>query len=120
METHEFFQRAPIDDATLEQWVEAGWLVHHGETSGQPFSDIDIARAHLIRDLQDLGANDDGIPIILDLVDQLHGLRHLLRELLVTVNAQRKEQDPRVIPLGTAGPLMSAPHGMDDVDDGRI
>lgn len=93
MATEEFFQRARIDDATLEMWVEAGWLVRHGDTSRQPFSDIDIARAQLIRDLQDLGANDDSIPIILDLVDQLHGLRHLLRELLVTVKAQRREQD---------------------------
>lgn len=89
MATHEFFQGARLDDATLARWVEAGWLIRHGDATGQPFSDIDIARAQLIRDLQDLGANDDSIPIILDLVDQLHGLRHLLRDLLRAVKAQR-------------------------------
>jgi DnaJ-class molecular chaperone len=46
------------------------------------YSEIDLARAHLIKDLNDLGVNDAGVPVILDLVDQLHGLRRVLRELL--------------------------------------
>jgi chaperone modulatory protein CbpM len=93
MEQPEFFRPAPVDDETLDQWVEAGWLTQHQNSSGQRFSDVDFARARLIRDLQDLGVNDDSIPIILGLVDQLHGLRHLLRELLLTIKAQRQEQD---------------------------
>jgi hypothetical protein len=32
--------------------------------------------------------NDDGIPVILDLVDQIHGLRRMLRELLSAIQAQ--------------------------------
>ena len=93
MEQPEFFRPAPVDDETLDQWVEAGWLTQHQNLSGQRFSDVDFARARLIRDLQDLGVNDDSIPIVLGLVDQLHGLRHLLRELLLTIKAQRQEQD---------------------------
>jgi chaperone modulatory protein CbpM len=42
----------------------------------------------LIHDLHDLGVNDDAIPVILDLVDQLHGLRRVLRDVLSTVAAQ--------------------------------
>jgi chaperone modulatory protein CbpM len=46
------------------------------------FSDIDVARAHLIRDLKgDFGVNDEGVDIILHLVDQLHGLRRALGQL---------------------------------------
>ena len=93
MEQPEFFRPAPVDDETLDQWVEAGWLTQHQNLSGPRFSDVDFARARLIRDLQDLGVNDDSIPIVLGLVDQLHGLRHLLRELLLTIKAQRQEQD---------------------------
>jgi chaperone modulatory protein CbpM len=94
MEQPEFFRSAPVDDETLDQWVEAGWLTQHKNLSGQRFSDVDFARARLIRDLQDLGVNDDSIPIVLGLVDQLHGLRHLLRELLLlTIKAQGQEQD---------------------------
>ena len=93
MEQTEFLRPAPVDDETLDQWVEAGWLTQQQNLSGQRFSDVDFARARLIRDLQDLGVNDDSIPIVLGLVDQLHGLRHLLRELLLTIKAQRQEQD---------------------------
>ena len=46
------------------------------------FSDMDVARAHLIRDLKgDFGVNDEGVDIILHLVDQLHGLRRAFAQL---------------------------------------
>jgi chaperone modulatory protein CbpM len=46
------------------------------------FSDTDLARARLIQDLrQDFGVNDEGIAIILHLLDQLHGLRCLVRDI---------------------------------------
>ena len=67
---------------------QAGWSRTEIPT-GQRFSSVDLARAYLIRDLQDLGVNDDGIPIILDLVDQVHGLRYVLRELLSTIKTQQ-------------------------------
>ena len=91
MEPHEFFLHARIDNAALDQWVDAGWLIPHQNSTGQRFSDIDLARARLIRDLQDLGVNDDSIPIVLDLVDQLHGLRYVLRELLLTMRVPGQE-----------------------------
>jgi chaperone modulatory protein CbpM len=53
---------------------------------------VDLARAHFIRDLQALGVNDEGIPIVLDLVDQLHGLRRILRELLAAMKTQQEER----------------------------
>jgi chaperone modulatory protein CbpM len=93
MQPHEFFRDARLDNAVLDQWVEAGWLTPHRNFTGQRFSDADLARARLIRDLQDLGVNDDSMTIVLDLVDQLHGLRYLLRELLLTIKARRQEQD---------------------------
>jgi chaperone modulatory protein CbpM len=47
------------------------------------FSDADVARVQLIRDLKnDLGINDEGVGVILNLVDQVHGLRRVLTELL--------------------------------------
>jgi chaperone modulatory protein CbpM len=51
--------------------------------SNREFSDIDLARAQLIGDLRsDLGVNDEAVPIVLDLIDQIHGLRRLVRELV--------------------------------------
>ena len=54
------------------------------ETAGEPaFSEIDLARAKLIRDLkQDMGVNNEGIGIILDLLDQVHSLRQAMAETL--------------------------------------
>ena len=87
MEAHEFSVHARINAQTLDAWLEAGWLTPRRNDDGTHYSDVDLARAHLIEDLKDLGINDEGVPVILDLVDQLHGLRRVLRELLSTVKA---------------------------------
>jgi chaperone modulatory protein CbpM len=82
MRTGEFLLEADIGTQTLEVWIEAGWLRPQTDRSGLEFSDIDLARARLISDLRGgLGVNDEAIPIVLDLIDQIHGLRRLVREL---------------------------------------
>jgi chaperone modulatory protein CbpM len=46
------------------------------------FSEADLARAWLIQDLKvDFGVNDEGVAIILHLLDQLYGLRCLVRDI---------------------------------------
>ena len=41
-----------------------------------------VGRARLIQDLKtDLGVNDEGVDVILHLLDQLHGLRRALDQL---------------------------------------
>ncbi|MEA2937980.1 MAG: chaperone modulatory protein CbpM [Alphaproteobacteria bacterium] len=91
MEAREFALQARINVQTLEAWLEAGWLAPRRNDEGTHYSDVDLARAHLIEDLRRLGINDEGVPVILDLVDQLHGLRYVLRVLLSTVRAQQLE-----------------------------
>jgi chaperone modulatory protein CbpM len=62
--------------------LEAGWLEPRQAGPEHAFSEIDLARACLIRDLRDaIGVNDEGIAVVLDLLDQMHGLRHALRRL---------------------------------------
>ena len=83
MRTGEFLMQAHLDARALEVWIEAGWLRPGGNRSSREFSDIDLARAQLIADLRgDLGLNDEAIPVVLDLIDQIHGLRRLVRELM--------------------------------------
>jgi chaperone modulatory protein CbpM len=88
MHTREFLLAARIEARTLEVWIEDGWLLPRSSEDAERFSDIDLARAQLIRDLTELGINDEGVPVILDLVDQLHGLRCTLRDLLSAVQSQ--------------------------------
>jgi chaperone modulatory protein CbpM len=98
METREFLTVVQMDAEMLEQWLQAGWLLPEQEGRTPHFSEIDLARAQLIRDLQqDLGVNDEGIPVILDLLDQLHGLRRALREVLLTIDAQPEPKRRRII-----------------------
>jgi chaperone modulatory protein CbpM len=82
METHEFIDRSRLDAPTLRACIDAEWLLPATSEMKFMFSEVDLARARLIRDLKvDLGVNDDGIAIVLHLLDQLHGLRRLLREM---------------------------------------
>jgi chaperone modulatory protein CbpM len=82
METQEFVRRSHLDTLTLDAWVEAEWLVPVSSGKTLEFSDADLARVRLIRDLKvDFGVNDEGIAIVLHLLDQLHGLRCLLRDI---------------------------------------
>lgn len=89
METRQFLIRAELDANALGAWIEAGWLVPSPNRETHDFSETDIARAMFIRDLKErLDVSDEGISVVLDLVDQLHGLRRLLRDVLSTVGSQ--------------------------------
>ncbi len=79
----DFLYRAQLDQETLEIWIEEEWLVP-SEAAGEPeFSEADLARAKLIRDLKhDLGVNDEGVGIILNLLDQMHSLRKAMADML--------------------------------------
>ena len=53
------------------------------------FEEIDVARARLILDLQqNMGVNDPGVGVILHLLDQVHGLRSALSDLLGTIHQE--------------------------------
>jgi chaperone modulatory protein CbpM len=98
MRTREFLLAARLDATAVETWVEAGWLVPHRDEEAADFSDADVARARLIRDLQhDMGVNEEAIPIILDLIDQVHGLRTMLREVATAVCTQPDDMRQRIV-----------------------
>lgn len=83
----EFLIRARLETTALETWIEAGWLRPRTEPTGHAFSDIDVARAQLIHDLQDdMRVNDEGISVVLDLVDQVYGLRCSLHKVATAVS----------------------------------
>jgi chaperone modulatory protein CbpM len=88
MDAETFVVHARINVEILATWVEAGWLAP-GRVEGRVhYSEVDLARAHLINDLTGLGVNEAGVPIVLDLVDQLHGLRRVLRDVLAASSGQ--------------------------------
>jgi chaperone modulatory protein CbpM len=94
MSISDFLDRAQIDRATLEVWIEEEWLVPGGTATELAFSEADVARAELIRDLlHDLGVNEEGVGVILNLVDQMHGLRKALAGILQSVRERASQSD---------------------------
>jgi len=84
----EFLIRARLERNSLQAWIAAGWLVPPQTEPELMFSDVDLARAQLIRDLrEDLGVNDEGVSVILHLLDQMHGLRRTMRDLVDDMRA---------------------------------
>lgn len=91
VELEVFLHDASIEMHVLEQWIERRWIVPAGVDARVALSDADAARALLIRDLRgDFGVNDEGIDLVLHLVDQLHGMRRLLHELRAQVDPPRE------------------------------
>ena len=90
----DFLYRSQLDQETLEVWIQEEWLVP-SETEGEPeFSEADLARAKLIRDLtHDMGVNNEGVGVILNLLDQVHSLRKAMAEMQLAMRERRVPPD---------------------------
>lgn len=87
MKYQEFLQHIEVDRVTLDAWVAEAWLTPNEATGERDFNETDLARARLILELQkDMGVNDPGVGVILHLLDQLHGLRRVMKDLLESAN----------------------------------
>ncbi len=89
MDKEKFLTSSGLQVQTLEFWIEQRWLIPEETSVGLKFSDMDVARARLIQDLKTaFGVNDEGVDVILHLMDQLHGLRqafaHMHKDLQET------------------------------------
>jgi len=92
--TAEFLIHARLDGQTLNLWIEEGWLIPGEADAERVFYEADLARAYLIRDLiEDLGVNHEGVGIVLNLVDQLHGLRAALGQFVSAPPDRAASQD---------------------------
>ena len=85
----EFLARAELSQETLELWIKEEWLIPAEDLEEPAFSEMDVARARLIGDLmRDFGVNKEGVGIILNLLDQMHGMRRALRCILESPGAR--------------------------------
>lgn len=78
----EFAARCGVTAGDVDIWVERRWLLPVRDETGWSFSDTDLARARLIAELErDLGIDAEAMPVVLSLLDQVHGLRRRMRIL---------------------------------------
>lgn len=71
-----------VSQGELNLWIEQNWVLP--ERSGEDFlfDESDVARVQLIAELRrDLDVNEEAVPVVLRLLDQVHGLRRALDEL---------------------------------------
>ena len=91
IDEREFLERAHIDRTTLEVWVRESWICPDRTAPEPAYTDMDLARAGLIHDLKhNMGVNDEGLDVILHLIDQMHGLRNALADALATLHGKRQ------------------------------
>jgi chaperone modulatory protein CbpM len=80
---------ADLDEAELIVWVERGWVRPEAAEADWVFQEIDVARVRLIHDLRRrMEVNDEALPLILSLLDQVYDLRSQLRAVLRAVEQQ--------------------------------
>jgi chaperone modulatory protein CbpM len=66
----------------LRVWVSQGWI-KPADQAAPNYSEADLARAALICNLEDeLGFAEEDVPVLLNLIDQIHGLRAELKGLV--------------------------------------
>ncbi|MDA7947011.1 MAG: chaperone modulator CbpM [Hyphomicrobiaceae bacterium] len=78
-----------VTSIRLQTWVQRGWIIPAASSKGASFSEVDVARCDLIRQLRDdLGVENESVEIVLSLLDQVYGLRRELRAVMRAVESQ--------------------------------
>jgi chaperone modulatory protein CbpM len=94
---------ADLGETELVAWIERGWVRPESAAAGWLFQDIDVARVRLIYDLRHgMSVQEDTIPVVLGLLDQVYDLRGTLRTVLRAIEAQ---------PEDVRGPILAALEG---------
>ena len=71
-----------LERTDLERWIENDWVRPLRDHGAYMFVEVDVARIRLIHDLtDDLEIDEDSLPVVLLLLDQLYDLRRRMREL---------------------------------------
>ena len=71
---------AGLQEAELERWIGERWVRPEPASEGYVFREVDVARVRLIVELRhDLAIDEDALPVVLQLLDQVYALRRRLR-----------------------------------------
>ena len=93
-----------LDRRELARWVENRWVLPERHGGTWLFHEVDVARVELILEIRhEFAIDDEALPLVLDLLDQVYGLRRQLRRLCDAVAAQPPEVQAtikRALPQG--------------------
>jgi chaperone modulatory protein CbpM len=78
-----------LERGELVRWVENRWILPERHAESWVFHDVDIARVELIFTIRrDFAIDDEAMPLVLGLLDQVYSLRRQMRRLCEAVAAQ--------------------------------
>lgn len=77
----------------LRRWIEHGWIAPARREGGIfAFEEADVARVRLICDLvYDIEIEEESLPVVLSLIDQLHDARRVLKRLSSAIDRLPEE-----------------------------
>ena len=84
----------------IEQYIVRGWIRPLREPAGWAFEEIDIARMQLVRHLtEDIRVNEEGMDVVLSLLDQLYGLRAHIQKVKEAIKQQPSEVQSEILKI---------------------
>jgi chaperone modulatory protein CbpM len=76
-----------LETAELEHWVAEAWVLPQGTRGAYVFEEVDVARVRLIVELRrDLAIDDEAMPVVLNLLDQLYALRRRVKAFAAAID----------------------------------
>ena len=83
---------AALDSAELGRWIENRWVLPEEEGGRWLFHEVDIARVELILEIRrEFAVDDEAMPLVLSLLDQVYSLRRQMRRLCDALECQPPE-----------------------------
>jgi len=83
---------AGLDRRELTRWVENRWVLPERYGQTWLFHEVDVARVELIFEIRhEFAIDDEAVPLVLGLLDQVYGLRRQLRRLCDALSTQPPE-----------------------------
>jgi chaperone modulatory protein CbpM len=95
-----------LSHVELVNWVERGWVLPDAAEAGFVFHEIDVARVRLIHDLRrGMGVDEDAIPLVLSLLDQVYELRSRMKSVLQALESQPPDVQAAVLSAMGGSPI---------------
>jgi chaperone modulatory protein CbpM len=85
-------QMSGLDRKELMRWVENRWVLPERQDQTWLFHEVDVARVELILEIrQEFAIDEEALPVVLGLLDQVYELRRQLRRMCDALAAQPQE-----------------------------
>jgi chaperone modulatory protein CbpM len=87
-----------IEKDEIALWIERRWIMPLASNGDYLFNEADIARAQMITEFRhDLAIDEEALPTVLDLVDQLHATRRRFRQLVQIICELPEDQCEKIL-----------------------